>query len=232
MVNDILCYLDFIFRSRWPTGLPCRKAIASRNAKIGRAFGAGVKYGLQMGQPRQMRNLALIGFMATGKSSVGRWLARRLGFEFVDTDTLIETRCKRRISEIFEQEGEAKFREYERDAVRELAGLSRAVISTGGGLAANEDSLERLKEHCLIVCLWAGEETIWRRASHNTHRPLLQDADPRQRIQTLLSARTPFYRQADVMVTTDFRSVKQVAEHVLHEFMLVTGESGPVPPVK
>ena len=175
-----------------------------------------------------MRNLALIGFMATGKSSVGRWLARRLDFEFVDTDALIETRCNRRVSEIFEQEGEARFREYEREVVGDLAGLSRAVISTGGGLAANADSLARIKEHSLIVCLWAGEATIWRRASRNTNRPLLQDTNPRERIQTLLSARTPFYRQADIMVNTDFRSIKQVAEHVLHEFMLVTGERGPV----
>ncbi len=178
-----------------------------------------------------MRNLALIGFMATGKSSVGRWLARRLDFEFVDTDALIEARCNRRISEIFEQDGEARFREYERDVVRELAGLSRTVISTGGGLAANADCLAQLKEHALIVCLWAGEETIWRRASRNTHRPLLHDADPRQRIQTLLAVRAPFYKQADIMVNTDFRAIKQVAEHVLHEFMLVTGERGPVTPV-
>lgn len=180
-----------------------------------------------MGQPRQMRNLALIGFMATGKSSVGRWLARRLNFEFVDTDALIEARCNRRISEIFEQEGEPKFREYERDVVRDLAGLSRVVISTGGGLAANADSLAKLKEHALIICLWAGEETIWRRASRNTNRPLLQDTNPRARIQILLTARTPFYRQADIMVNTDFRSVKQVAEHVLHEYLLVAGETSP-----
>jgi shikimate kinase len=175
-----------------------------------------------MGQLRQMRNLALIGFMATGKSSVGRWLARRLDFDFIDTDSLIETRCKRLISEIFAQEGEARFREYEREVVRDLAGLSRSVISTGGGLAANEDSLARLKEHSLVVCLWAGEATIWRRASRNTHRPLLQDVDPRERIQTLLTLRTPFYKQADIMVNTDFRSIKQVAEHILREFLLVT----------
>lgn len=185
---------------------------------------------LEMGQVRKMRNIALIGFMATGKSSVGRWLAHRLEFEFVDTDSLIEARCQRTISDIFDQEGEARFREYEREVVNDLAGRSRMVISTGGGLAASQDNLARLKEHSLVVCLWANEATIWQRASRNTHRPLLQDVNPRERIKTLLAQRAPFYRQADIMVDTNYRSVKQVAEHVLREFLLMTGQKSSAKP--
>jgi shikimate kinase len=168
--------------------------------------------------PRQIENIALIGFMGTGKSSVGRLIASQLHFSFVDTDELIEARAGRTITEIFAQAGEAVFREIEKQVVGELTRARRTVISSGGGLAAQPDNLASLKEHALVVCLWASPELIWERVRHQSHRPLLNDPDPMGRIRSLLAAREPFYRQADVLVNTEMRSVKEVAHHVLHHY--------------
>src|ERR1044071_4089603 len=109
---------------------------------------------------RQIRNLALIGFMGTGKSSVGRLVADVLHFTFLDTDDVIEARAGCSIREIFDQHGEAAFREWERRIVEELTRRNRTVIATGGGLPANESNLSSLKTHSLVVCLWAGPEKI------------------------------------------------------------------------
>ena len=158
--------------------------------------------------------------MGTGKSSVGRLVADQLQFTFVDTDELIEERAGKSISKIFEQDGEMAFREYERLVVDELRTLKRAIISTGGGLGAKEENLASLKQHALVVCLWASPQIIWRRVRTQTHRPLLQGDDPKAKIRELLTAREPFYRQADVLVNTEVRSAKEVAQHVLHEFQL------------
>jgi shikimate kinase len=173
-----------------------------------------------MNGPRTYRNLALIGFMGTGKSCVGQALAAQLRFDFVDTDQLIETRAGRSISLIFAQAGEAVFRGIERQIVEELALRERTVIATGGGLAANPENLASLKQHALVVCLWASPVMIWERVRGQTHRPLLHDPDPMNKIRQLLAAREPFYRQADVLISTETRSVKEVVFHVRHEFEL------------
>src|SRR5688572_7247140 len=123
---------------------------------------------------RAIHNLALIGFMGTGKSSVGRMAAAQLHYEFVDTDELIERRAGKSISQIFADEGEPAFRAIERNLVAEMNGWRNKVISTGGGLAANAGNLEGLKQHALVVCLWATPEAIWQRVRHQSHRPLLQ----------------------------------------------------------
>src|SRR5207245_1265516 len=96
----------------------------------------------------------------------------------------------------------------------------RTVISTGGGLAANAENLASLKTHALLVCLWASPEIIWERVHNQTHRPLLQGADPMQKIRELLAKREPFYRQADVLLNTEMRSIKEVTQHVLHQFQM------------
>ena len=173
-----------------------------------------------MNVQRHLSNLALIGFMGTGKSCVGRMLATQLRFDFVDTDQLIEARAGRTIAMIFEQAGEEVFRSIERQVVSELSHLQRTVIATGGGLAANADNLASLKQHALVVCLWGSSETIWERVRGQNHRPLLRAPDPMEKIRQLLAARAPFYRQADVLISTDMRSIKEVVFHVRHEFEL------------
>jgi len=169
---------------------------------------------------RHIENIALIGFMGTGKSSVAHVVASLLHFEMVDTDEMIERRAGRTIADIFRTEGEPRFRQYERELLSELGRLRRTVIATGGGLAANRDNLASLKTHALVACLWACPEAIWERVRHQSHRPLLQDPQPLAKIQRLLAEREPFYRQADVLLNTEVRSVREVAQQVVHQFRL------------
>src|SRR2546426_203506 len=123
--------------------------------------------------PRKIQNLALIGFMGTGKSSVGRLVAEQLHFTFLDTDDLIESRTGKSINDIFAQQGEATFRELECQVVAELASHTKTVIATGGGLPVNPANLDSLKDHALVVCLWASPEKIWECVRGQDHRPLL-----------------------------------------------------------
>jgi shikimate kinase len=168
--------------------------------------------------PRHIQNLALIGFMGTGKSTIGRIVADDLRFDFLDTDAEIESRTGVSIADIFAKQGEGAFRQLEQQIVIELAGRQRHVISAGGGLVVNPANLASLKTHALTVCLWASPERIWERVRHQSHRPLLQDADPMARIRALLAVREPFYRQADVLLNTELRSAREVANQVIHQF--------------
>ena len=183
-----------------------------------RATTVRLRHARAMSGPRQIRNVALAGFMGVGKSSVGRLVAAELQFEFVDTDEVIESRTGVKISEIFAQHGEAVFRKFESDLVAEMPAWSGKVISTGGGLVVNPDNLTSLKSHALVVCLWATPETIYQRTKHQSHRPLLQGPDPLGNIRALLAAREAAYKQADVLVNTEQRSLKEIAAHVLHHF--------------
>jgi len=158
--------------------------------------------------------------MGTGKSSVGQMVAGLLHFTFLDTDHVLEARAGKAITEIFAQEGEPAFREMEKKIVGELALRKKTVISTGGGLPANPENLASLKTHSLIVCLWASPEKIWERVSHQSHRPLLRDPDPLAKIRKLLAEREPFYRQADVLLNTESRALKDVAQQVVHQYHL------------
>ncbi len=156
--------------------------------------------------------------MGTGKSSVGRLVAAQLHFDFVDTDQMIERRTGKRIADIFADSGEAAFRDVERDIVAELTKLRRTVIATGGGIGANSQHLISLKQHALVVCLWASADVIWERVRAQSHRPLLQGSEPMEKIRELLSTREPIYRQADVLIGTGMRSIKEVAFQVRYQF--------------
>src|SRR5688572_5336761 len=114
-----------------------------------------------MTEPRNIRNIALCGFMGTGKSSAGRLVAQLLHFDFLDTDAVVEARAGKLISKIFEEQGEAAFRELERKVVHEFERRRRTIISTGGGLVVDPENMASLKQHALVVCLWASPETIW-----------------------------------------------------------------------
>ena len=161
--------------------------------------------------------------MGTGKSSVGRLVADLLRFTFLDTDDVIAARAGKSISEIFQQQGEAAFRDWERKIVEELARRSRTVIATGGGLPASETNLASLKTHSVVVCLWASPDKIWERVRGQSHRPMLNEADPPARIRQLLAEREPYYRRADVLVNTEMRSLREVAGQVIHQFRMAQG---------
>ena len=175
-----------------------------------------------MKDSRRFSNIALVGFMGTGKSTVGQMVAGMLHFRFRDTDEMIESMAHKRVSEIFAGEGESRFREYERQVVEQLETVDHSVISTGGGLITNQDNLTSLKRHSLVVCLWCSAETILKRVGHQTHRPLLRVENPLETIQNLLQQRAPFYRQADVLLNSEFRTAREVAVHVAQHYRPVT----------
>src|SRR5208282_1763168 len=162
--------------------------------------------------------------MGTGKTSVGRLVSDQLRFDYLDTDELIQSRTGRTITDIFARDGEPAFRALEQQVTEELSTRERTLIATGGGLPAKPANLASLKRHALVVCLWASPEKIWERVRNQTHRPLLHDPDPQKKIRDLLAAREPFYKQADVLVNTDIRSAREVAQHVVHQFRLETSD--------
>jgi shikimate kinase len=169
---------------------------------------------------RLFHNLALVGFMGTGKSTIGNLLASMLNLRLVDTDVLIEQLAGKRIAEIFATEGEAHFRALEKQVVEKLQNERGCVISTGGGLVVNPANMESLKQHALVVCLWASPETVFARVGHQTHRPLLRGENPLGKIRELLAQREPFYKKADVLLNCEHRAPREVAQHVAHQFRM------------
>ncbi|HEU5082943.1 MAG TPA: shikimate kinase [Acidimicrobiales bacterium] len=164
-------------------------------------------------EPRRT-TIVLTGFMGTGKSTVGRRLAERLGHEFVDTDELIEARHGP-ILQIFAEHGEARFREIEREVAGELAGRDGLVVSTGGRLLLDQANADALGAGALVVCLVASVDELARRlADEAEDRPLLAGGDPRARIEELLAERRAGYARF-AQVDTDGRTPDEVADAVL-----------------
>lgn len=164
-------------------------------------------------EPRRT-TIVLTGFMGTGKSTVGRRLAERLGHEFVDTDELIEARHGP-IPRIFAEHGEARFREIEREVATELAGRDGLVVSTGGRLLLDPANADALGAGALVVCLVASvDELVRRLADEADDRPLLAGGDPRARIEELLAERRAGYARF-AQVDTDGRTPDEVADAVL-----------------
>jgi len=141
-------------------------------------------------------NIVLIGFMGSGKTSIGRLVAHRLGFQFIDTDAVIVERAGMQIPAIFSQHGEPWFRDQESAALRSLGIVNRAVISTGGGIVLRPENRDLLRELGFVVWLTASEDVIFERVSRNKKRPLLQTTDPRQTVHDLLEQRRPLYTGA------------------------------------
>lgn len=151
----------------------------------------------------QKQNIVLTGFMGTGKSTIGRLLAKRIDYHFVDTDKEIENRCGKSVADIFQQDGEAFFRQQEEKLVRELAKQPRQVISTGGGLLMNPQNIEVLVKNSQIICLTASPDEILERVSKQPlTRPLLKETDPRKKVIQLLEQRSSVYAQFDQLATS------------------------------
>ncbi len=165
-----------------------------------------------------MPNIILVGFMGTGKTSVGRRLALRLRMTYVDTDEIIEQTTGRRITDIFAQHGESYFRELESEAVRKVSDLDEHVISTGGGVVLRTRNLEILKRNGVVFSLTATSEEIWARVKGETHRPLLRAPNPVEKIREMLKAREAYYALADYIIQTDGVSIGQVTNEVIEVF--------------
>jgi shikimate kinase len=162
-------------------------------------------------------NIALIGFMGTGKTAVGKLLAERLGREFIEMDALIEEKVGKTIPEIFKQDGEITFREREVEATREVAEKENVVIACGGGIVLNQINIDRLRKQSMIVYLTASPDAILKRTSSDKNeRPLLVAEDKASKVDALLKLRKPFYeRAADITVDTSELEVTEVVEQIL-----------------
>jgi len=162
--------------------------------------------------PAAERNLVLTGFMGTGKTTVGRILADRLGYGFVDTDEVIESRAGP-IGEIFERDGEEVFRQLERSVARELAGRTGLVIATGGRMMLDASCSACLEPAARVVCLTAHPDIIVERIGGTGRRPLLDVPDAPARVRELLAERAEGYARF-ASVETDDRSPGEVADAV------------------
>ncbi|MFC1931141.1 shikimate kinase [Chloroflexota bacterium] len=162
-------------------------------------------------------SLALIGFMGTGKTVVGRVLAVRLGKEFIELDALIEQRAGKTIPGIFRQGGEVAFRELEIETTMKVAGRKNAVIACGGGLVLNKINIDRLKKECLLVYLTASPEVILERTvTDKNARPLLKVTNRTSAVKELLRFRRPFYeRAADITIDTSKLAVGAVVAQII-----------------
>jgi shikimate kinase len=153
-------------------------------------------------------NILLVGMMGSGKTTVGKLLAKRLGKTFVDSDHEIQRRTGVSISTIFEIEGEEGFRRRESAVLEELARLDNLVLATGGGIVLAEANRRLLKENGTVVYLRATHDELWARTRHDRQRPLLQTENPRARLGELIAARDPLYREvADIIIDTSKQSV-------------------------
>ena len=159
-------------------------------------------------------NIYLLGFMGTGKTSVGKRLARRLNFKFIDSDCEIEHQQSMGIKEIFSQFGEEKFRQLEREFIESGHPTSNCVVSCGGGLVCRDNMPELVKSKGVAVVLFSRPEEIFERTSKNNRRPLLNVENPLERIRELLDERTPFYLRSGVSIATD-KDINNTVEHVL-----------------
>jgi shikimate kinase len=169
----------------------------------------------------QGTNLYLIGMMGAGKTTVGQLVAQSLGYQFFDTDTVIEQAASQPIRQIFASQGEAEFRQLETQVLAELSAYTRLVIATGGGIVSQQQNWSYLR-HGIIIWLNVPLEVLYNRIKKDTTRPLLQTADPLAKLQLLLQERRPLYAQADVEVSVrPGEAAEQVAAHVLEEISKV-----------
>lgn len=160
-------------------------------------------------------NLYLVGFMGTGKSTVGRAVAHKLGFQLLDSDHQIERQQGKAIPEIFAELGEPAFRALEREFIAGGHPAERSVVSCGGGLVVQPGMLAILKSKGVVVCLHASIETILARTARHRNRPLLAVEDPEVRVRALYAARESIYKRSGTVILTDSRPLQDIASHVL-----------------
>ena len=160
-------------------------------------------------------NIALIGFMGTGKTSVGRRVAERLGYKFVDLDEVIVDLAGQEIPAIFAEQGEEYFRDLETKAVRQVVQTDKQVIATGGGVVLRSKNIKQLKAGGKVVLLKASPEAIYQRTKNDDHRPLLEVEDPRAEIRRLLDKRRSAYDCTPHQIDTTELTIEAVADKVI-----------------
>jgi shikimate kinase len=161
------------------------------------------------------RNIALTGFMAVGKSAVGRALAKRLKLRFVDLDRVIEKSEQMKVKDIFSRKGEAYFRRLEKQKLAQVLEQENQIIATGGGVVMDEDNVKLLRERSLLVCLTASAEVLLKRSGPGAKRPLLKGGDRRARIEELLKQREKNYAQAHAAIDTSDLTIGEIVEKIV-----------------
>jgi shikimate kinase len=162
-----------------------------------------------------IQNIALIGFMAVGKSAVGRNLAKKLRRRFVDLDRSIEKTAGMKVKEIFAVKGEPYFRELENQTLAEILKKDGQVIATGGGVVTDDDNLALLRERTTLIGLTASIDTLLARAGNGAKRPLLKGANRRERVAELMQQRESKYAQAHFTVDTSELTLEQVVDQIV-----------------
>ena len=166
-------------------------------------------------------SIIFVGLPGSGKSTIGRQLARRLGLPFVDSDHVIEQRLGCSIREFFNREGEERFRDIEEGVLDDLSLRHQGVLSTGGGSVLRPINRERLKERGRVVYLRSSPEEVYRRVRHDVNRPLLQVSDPVQRLRSLYETRDPLYREtAHFSIETGRPSVATLVNMIVMQLEL------------
>ncbi len=161
-----------------------------------------------------MKNIYLVGFMGTGKTTVGRVLAGKLNFKFVDLDDLIEGKEGIKIVDIFAKKGEAYFRDLESTALKETGGKEKLVVACGGGIVIRPGNVDFLEKNGLTVCLDAEPEAVYGRIRKSEHRPLLNVSNPKKEIEKLLNARKEFYNRIKRHIDTSSLTIEETADRI------------------
>ena len=169
-------------------------------------------------------NLYRVGFMGTGKTTIGRAVAQKLGFALLDSDHEIERQQGKTVADIFAQNGEPAFRVMEREFILNGHPAQRTVVACGGGLVVQPGMLAVLLGKGVVVCLHASIESILVRTARQRSRPLLNVEDPEQRVRTLYAQREPIYKQAGTVILTDARPLQDIASHVMRAWRRDAGD--------
>ena len=171
--------------------------------------------------------IALIGFMATGKTTVGKYLAEYLGdvYKFIETDQIIVEIARKSIPRIFSEDGEKKFREYEIIACKKASNFNNVIVSCGGGVVLNKINIDNLKKNCHIVLLEATIEEIYKRAIKNGKetRPLINKEDPKKEIEEVLNFRLSYYKAAaEIIIETTGKNIEMIVREIVSKTQLKT----------
>ena len=161
------------------------------------------------------KNIVLIGFMGTGKTTVGKELAKRLNFTFIDTDERIERKIGLTVNDIFKEYGEKYFRRLEHDLIGNVSLFNRCIIATGGGVVLNAENIKLLKQRGVIVCLEADYKYLLKRLKAAGGRPLLAGGNVDERVPRLLKEREQYYKCADIYINIENKTVNEIADEII-----------------
>ena len=165
------------------------------------------------------KNIVLIGMMGAGKSTIGHLLDEKLkDFQYLDIDKEIEKLAQKHISEIFAQDGEPHFRKLEHELIAKYSNYHNQVISTGGGIVENIENVDLLKKNGVIFYLKASLDELFERVKKTSHRPLLKNANPKQRLKELIDKREPFYKLADFEIDTEKKELMEIVKEILKDY--------------